>query len=1060
MDTYNDNNASVFETRESVEEITSEEQAVFEAAVFSGVYNSADPNGLNPYLACLLAPFRSPGTVVPSLDLSPSMTKCQKINVSLSWINSNSTVMLIWTPRSAGVLAKIFINDGSVWSFLSNINSDQPLNLNFREYRLVAAGFKVNSASQAAGVFTLAGTANAIHSLSIPPFTGLNFNNMVSYAENISGMVEQVSVQDGVATIWRPDGDDSWMVPETTVVHNVSHPIKSYSYANGPGWIPTGSSLPIGTTIIFDTDNAPGFLPDPLWGWTKLKGTFQLTATTGYYTLVAYQVTRSANAGTWTSFLTTAPITTSSYQGINNSPITFDFETPDVQTDSLITRFYVQITMTVAAAGFDLVGTRGFVELTAYDYYCPGKVQPCHMIMMERVNAGQPVSFSGVMHYELKPNPNLSRNVDVYSPKLDIVYKEMARDYFASGRVPVIFSNTSYMMHVDRMLEKLASNIDSYESASPSLKSKLYSLWKRFRPGVKAMLNAGGRAAVMAGAAALNPALLPAAGYMSNMVFDSAEPEEPTQQTIQQEVVIYESADFEGDEILEGLGDGPLYGRFTLRPQAVKVTAIPKTKTLKDFRVSYRSDFTVADFMDNSVAKRGVWPRFSLFPILKPVSLSESVAAEAELAGVVVTNVPIATDSRSLVFRSSTLPSRSVVLVVDTSKIQFRDDGADEEYFKGLANFLSVSAISQLPEETFYITYDSSNPFRGSSYQMATLAAFVGSGATAVLSGGVTWDDREGSPRFRAPGRIAEKAAFVLPFGKTFLVGGDSMEDPEITFSASVYVMRKPGAFLVNTTNLNDMLSVLLVSGFAKISFPSAVNRATKSAILNPYMPLIVPTAGVKVRMTSDEYEGVLQRLLSLEKIYQGLMQVKKGKEPHPALVSRIKKVAMYIDLASKVSGTTAIESLLTGLHNLEEESSKRDWIQGIIDFGVKKEAAPAVSKQLPFVTRSAIAVPYNTYIPPPSTKPPRPKKTPAQTAPAVVPPQPPLPVRLSQRPPQHIQPAHSYFPPPYPYYPGYGPPHPYPPGVAPPPGYPPGGDAGYTPAPQKYQETDFSSYY
>lgn len=462
----------------------------------------SSPESTNRYLKTILMPDKYSEVAIPDGDCTPVVLKSLGQEFVLEWKAPNCTVMAIWSPASPGVPLKVFIsNNGSGWGFLGDFDLSQPLDQNWSKKRLVSALIEIVSASQAAGVFTLAGVATGVYVNQLPYFDALDFNSLISYAPNAGSIVKMIPVQEGVTAIFPPNkGEQKYVTPENKFSFNLGERWENdYGGASG-GWLASPWTALAGVPLaIFDTDTATDFgypggkLPNPNWG--NLQFSFQDSGT--WSNPVVYQLEftyLSADPSTWA--VTTVTTVVASWAQISSATnMEIDGMTPILTVPYNVIRVRLLASATSNCNFVRRPGAGANATLTNYDIYRENVYHPAVVSMITRVNVGQPVSVSATYNYELVPNPILSRNITTTTQRTDPICLEAAQEVLRNvGKgVSIIWSRQDYRRAVgDAMLESMTTGSNAYAAAGPSFKSRLKSFWKEINPYLsEAALSAG-----------------------------------------------------------------------------------------------------------------------------------------------------------------------------------------------------------------------------------------------------------------------------------------------------------------------------------------------------------------------------------------------------------------------------------------------------------------------------------------------------------------------------------------------------------------------------------------
>jgi len=456
------------------------------APVYGAKYSASEgPEGVNGYLKSILCPFDVRDAFVPSPPFTPALPRPLEINITQVWKKDGAILMGIFTPASPNRVLKLFVYDGVAWGFLADINPDDPLYLNFRQYRTVSAGLQLRSAAQAAGVFTLAGVVNSARVNSIPPFTNprLTFNNFVAFAVGPRSTVRQVPLEEGLAILWQPSGTNEYRIPETSAVTNLENQVVVLYEQASTGWATGAIGCPAGTGVdLFNSNNdASTLLPDPLWGKIAYDANITLTASaTGGVLVELRAYIKLANATTWNVTSTNTLLKAVSLTLTAGEKTYIPIRTPPIERDGLFERFMIVYTSSVGGTVTVDLPTAD-CSLTCYDLYKDGFMQPADMFMISSVNVGQPISLSCALNYQVVPDSDISKYVPTQSSQESEILNDMAvavlNDPYRGPRLHLPYK--SYVAQVvNGTYDRICSGGAGYEAAMPSVKAKIMSLWK------------------------------------------------------------------------------------------------------------------------------------------------------------------------------------------------------------------------------------------------------------------------------------------------------------------------------------------------------------------------------------------------------------------------------------------------------------------------------------------------------------------------------------------------------------------------------------------------------
>lgn len=792
------------------------------------------PEDVNPYLLSVMAPDKMGGVPLPDLNSTPYVLKSFQSEIVQTWQAANSTLLIVYTPASPTTLMKLFVQTavGGPWAYLSQVPLSQPLNLNYQKARLVSAGMKVRSAAQAAGVFTLAGEITSVYVNTLPPFSQLTYNSLLSWAPNNGCAAKGIPIQKGCVSNWVPNGFNEYWNPESSWSYQFKE-LWDYDFTGANSGWSSGSPFTIAvgaSKILFDSatcTNSPfvfGSIPDPFWGDFGFRLAGNYTATTAVkFSIQARYI--AADPVTW------APVTTTveldqlyfSYPG-SNKAISTCFSSGVHSVPGNITNIFVVAYNEDPAAALTLtqVGQKPPVlTLVSYDYYRPNVMSPAILTMVTMVNAGQPVHLSSTYNYQLVPNPNLARNISVTTGVPDDILFDSAMVVLSKlGKgVQMIWDAEDYEAAFSRMvLHEISAGRTAYEAAGPSLRSRLYSLWKSVNPYLSEMALAGAKGAGRVGLAALTmkaPMLAPLTSYVSDEYL-AAPPCEDQEDGSN----LYLAADVD---------------YYTNKNDERLVVARPKPRA-----IVVASDFTnIVNGKSEPLAN----PRVAHFPVVPGV---DNYTGSPEIMRIVISAEPL--PGRNYARQGVHIPGTGAVL----SYTAFFYSRAYESSLLALCSYGVRCGV--IPEGTeVYVSVDTDKKVRGPSWEFAGLVALLGIAGPCVYSGGVNYDDPY-APRLTPVGALGEKAKLCQNNG-TYLVAPASMQPSDISAVTTVGEIGYPGYLCSGLPLPPKMVMMAVQSPFDIVLFNLRIMKHRVN--MNPDDQLMTGSVKVKEKKQKPEDAGL-----------------------------------------------------------------------------------------------------------------------------------------------------------------------------------------------------------
>jgi len=492
---------------------------IYDAA--SSLRSIDSPEGYNSYLRTILDPAHH-SSGIPDDDQTRRVIKHNTISHTIRVPDTDMEVMIIYTPKSKGPVITVYVRPTNYgpWGYLIQVDKSDPLYQSYSLARNVAGMLQIYSATLPAGAFSINGSVNGVYTTSLPPFSALNFDQILSYAAGSSFVSVGDGIVDGQVHLAVPNGKNPYTpplppfsamfdpapIPSAISVPNCAIPAgaavaqKSYTIS-GPLAVTHVAPATVQTLILDLSGSTVPALQDPLTGWFKVSLGFEVTSSFVYDARVYLEVeTVVADPGTWV-LSTIAKGFPMGMVKLNNQPYddifygqTYEF----LYIPSQVSRIKVFLQYTTPAGGTLTVSNRR-LSLQNYSFYTE-ETQPASIAIVQGLDPGTQLKLVGISIDECVPKAELSRDLTAVPGVEDDLEAEIAEARLSAGDVPMVLNRAAYnAMIMNGTFDRLATGSSLYKAASVGkLARKIRSRWDALSPAQQQALKDMGSAAGLA----------------------------------------------------------------------------------------------------------------------------------------------------------------------------------------------------------------------------------------------------------------------------------------------------------------------------------------------------------------------------------------------------------------------------------------------------------------------------------------------------------------------------------------------------------------------------------